>query len=272
MPCPLNQPGCNGPEGSGKMCMFCRTHAPKTSGGGPPTPPLPPFKNVSGPPTLPPLGKGVPLGKGLPLPKPVVHLKPVVPLPVPDEILSTEPSGGRSVVLYRGDSREPGEIKRFGFELWGEAIAKVTKEGGIANYIANMCRKCVNGKTVADFVRGSKNTARPTVSTSLDEGCGGYTTGYIFKIEVSGLQEYDLDERIMPESAKGMKWSSDGLKVFMNGTTLQTSRLIVIDLKLATKEWAFFTKVPSDRITAYRKGKEAFKPMSGVEVIIKKWW
>jgi hypothetical protein len=238
--------------------------------GGPKVPQPPAKGNLLPAVQIPPVAKG----NAIPLPMPAVKVKPVVPLPVPDIPEPAPVAGvGRSVVLYRGDSRDAGTIKQYGFELWGASIANVSKAGGIANYIGEMCKSRLNGKTVADFVRVSKNQDRPTVSTSFNEGCGGYDSGNIYKIEVSGLHEFDLDTKIMPASFAGMKWASDGLKVYMNGQTLATSRIIVIDLRLGTQEWAFFSKVPTANITEYKlKGGKAFQPMSGVQATVKKLW
>ncbi|HEY1649628.1 MAG TPA: hypothetical protein VGF96_16720 [Terracidiphilus sp.] len=256
MACPNGKVWCKGPGGFGNICQDCQKMGVKPPAVGLPKPPLPLVKGAS--PTL---------------PTPAVRVKPVVALPTPSVPIATETVGtGRSVVLYRGDSREPGVIKQVGFERWGESIANVSKVGGLANYIAGKCKELKNGKTFADFVRVSKNQGRPTISTSLNQGCGGYDSGPIYKIEVGGLQEYELNEKIMPPSFHGMTWSSDGLKVYMNGNSLSTSHTVVIDLRLGTEEWAFFTNVGSQRITEYKAGKAAFLSMSTVTPVVKKLW
>jgi hypothetical protein len=264
MACPNGKAWCPGPGGFGNKCQACQPTGSSTKGTGLPSPTIPPSKSVPLPtPTI--------------VPIPPVKLKTVIPLPVPDIVATTvTSSGGRSVVLYRGDSREPGEIKRVGFERWGESIANVSKAGGLANYIGEKCKELKNGKTFADFVRVSKNQGRPTISTSLNQGCGGYDSGPIYKIQMSGLQEFDLDQRIMPASFADIDWRSDGLKAYMTGPTLLASQgaahAIVIDLRLGTEEWAFFTNVPSAKITDYKEGKGAFTSMSTVAVKVKKLW
>jgi len=288
MPCPFSQFGCNGPGQAGTLCMFCKRVGPTPSSSGLPKPPSPPqfksampppvpaFKGAAIPPPVPPFKGGGQL-KSVPLPVPVVKPKVNVPLPAPSALLATVGSAttGRTFVLYRGDDRPPGEIKVAGFELWGESQAIVSRMGGIANYIADMCKQRKNGKTVADFVRVAKDHARPTVSTATDQGCGGYDGAYIYKVEVGGLQEFDLDKTIMPAAFKvgAWPWDADGLKVYMENATLETSLMILIDIKLATGEHAFFTKVHPDRITAYKaKGVAGFVTMAGIKATPKKLW
>lgn len=273
MPCPNGKAWCPGPGGFGNKCQPCQQtpasgglHPPLATGGK--TVPLPPPPSPRGV-TPPPIVKGVPP----PLSMPALKVKTVIPLPDPVLPLpNAAPGVGRSVVLYRGDSREPGEIKRVGFERWGESIANVSKIGGIGNYIGEKCKELKNGATFADFVRVSKNQARPTISTSLNKGCGGYDSGPIYKIEVSGLQEFELNEKIMPPAFAGISWRSDGLKAYIDGPNLAQSRTIIIDLRLATEEWAFFTNVHPSRITEYKLVKGDFKSMSTVEVKVKKLW
>ena len=280
MPCPLKQPGCNGPDGSATMCLFCKKSAPKLPPGAVPAaapklpslspPPL--VRGATPPLPLAPLQSGSRAGS-VPLPVPVATPKMVVPVPVPAAMVSAAATGGRSLSLYRGDEREPGDIKRDGFDLWGESQAIAQRMGGIANYIGEKCKEFGDGASFADFVREAKNRARPTVSSSLNDGCGGYDGAYIYKIEVSGLQEYELTETILPKKFKGIKWKSDGRSVFMNGTTLETSTMIIFDTKLATQEHAFFTKVQPDRVTGYQpKGVKGFTPMAQIKPAVKKLW
>jgi hypothetical protein len=281
MPCPLKQPGCNGPDGSPTMCIFCKKSAAKLPAAAPAAAPklpnlAPPLLGRSATPPLPvPLAPLQPAARAgsVPLPVPVAIPKMVVPVPVPAAMIPAAAAGGRSLSLYRGDEREPGEIKRDGFDLWGESQAIAQRLGGIANYIGEKCKEFGDGASFADFVREAKNRARPTVSTSLNDGCGGYDGAYIYKVEVSGLQEYELTDTILPKKFKGIKWSSDGRTVFMNGTTLETSTMIIFDTKLATQEHAFFTKVQPDRVTGYQpKGTKGFSPMAPVKPAVKKLW
>ena len=104
--------------------------------------------------------------------------------------------------------------------------------------------------------------------------CGGKGLDYIYKIVINGLQEYDLDEKIMRAMPSGRKisWKSDGLKAYMDAPTLQGARTIVIDLKIDTAEWAFFTDIPSDRIVAYKKDTPYFLPMKDVVAQRKTLW
>jgi hypothetical protein len=153
----------------------------------------------------------------------------------------------------------------------GAAIANLTRARGIANYFREICAEKRNGRTLADWVRAARDQSRPTISTSHNEGCGGYASGYIYRIEYAGLQPYDLDERIMPPGA-AITWASDGLRVYMDQPTLAQASAIVVDLRLGTEEWAFFTKVPGPRITAYKTSSTTFQTMSTVPITSRRLW
>jgi hypothetical protein len=91
-------------------------------------------------------------------------------------------------------------------------------------------------------------------------------------IEVGSLQEFELDEGIMPAAFAGTEWRSDGLKAYLDGRNLSQSRTIILDVSLATEEWAFFTNVPASRISVYKNGKSDFVLMSTVAEREKKLW
>ena len=273
MPCPNGKAWCPGPTGFGNKCQPCQKQAASPSSGGLPqtSVPMPTVKGVTTPSIPPPI-----VGKSVPLPQmPATKAKTVIPLPTP-EVMATPVSVGvgRSVKVFRGDTRLPGEIKRVGFERWGESIANVSKAGGIAEYISKKCVELKNGASFADWVRATKDRGRPTISTAHNEGCGGYDSGYIYMIEMGGLQQHEFDEKIMPPSYSGIAWKSGGLQAYIDGKDLASSRNIVIDLKLGTEEWAFFTNVPSSAITEYKEATKTavFAKMSGVQVITKKLW
>jgi hypothetical protein len=257
---------CPGPAGFGNKCSKCNSSvSPLTGKGVAPLAVSPALKPLTSP------QLAVPSAQRVPMAAPTVLLKPKVALPVP-EVTTAPAKGAVKVALYRGDTREPGVIKRDGFELWGAAIANVSKAGGIANYLRTACNKYQNGASFADWVRATKDQDRPTISTAFTEDCGGYSSGYIYKIEYDNLVPYDLDLAILPASDTPIKWSNGGLTAYIDGATLAQSRTIVIDLKLGTKEWAFFTKVAPGKITAYKKSGGTFQPMAPVEVKSRKLW
>jgi hypothetical protein len=149
---------CKGVGGFGNLCTACQKGGVKPAGGVV-APSLPGFKMpVAKVVAMPALG-GIP---ALPMGGAAAAVV-VAPL-----VLGPP----RQVTVYRGDTREPGELKKLGFELWGEAIANVSKVGGIANYILMKCRELKTGATFADFVRVGKDQGRPTISTSANQGCG----------------------------------------------------------------------------------------------------
>ncbi len=278
MTCLIGLPQCPGPEGSGAKCAFCKN---KSIGSGlSSTSPVPSLKPVS----LRPL----PSTQSAPPISPVPSLKPVSLRPLPSTpsapfipttsqtilptlpaVQSTSPGTTAGIVLYRGDTRAPDVIKGAGFTLWGEAMANVSKARGIGNYLRDKCGELKNGRTFADWIRIAKSRARPTISTSRNDGCGGYDDGYIYRIEFSGLTEYTLDTPILPPGAP-MTWTSNGLKAHMDQGLTTNAQTIVVDLKLKTEEWAFFTAIPAANIKSYlpakemsdfRKGLKQFLPM-----------
>jgi hypothetical protein len=264
MACPNGVRWCPGPTGFGNKCTHCSK--PQTTGSGKTAAPLPKVN-------VPHAYAVLPKPKvSVPTPEAILPIS-LVKVPTADTIVPVAATGrAAKVLLFRGDTREPGVIKRDGFELWGEAIANVSKAKGIGNYLREACRKYRNGRTLADWVRAMKDQGRPTVSTSKNEGCGGYSSGYIYKMQYDDLQEFEFDERILPPGAP-LNWNSDGLKLYMDASNVQHAKTIVIDLKLGTEEWAFFTKVAPARIVEYKaSGQAAFQPMSAVAVTSRKLW
>ncbi len=158
-------------------------------------------------------------------------------------------------IFYRGDERSPEIIKRDGFDLWNDAKGEVQRLGGIAGYInqrvIQMFRKALD---IERWAVTEKNRSRPTISTSLNEGCGGYDGAYIYQIEYMDLASADI-----AKSPKGVSW-------LLSGQTLQASKHIALDLEIATKEVVFFTHIPPAQITHYKgKNDKSFKPMSEID-------
>lgn len=210
-------------------------------------------------------------------------VKPNFVIPKPKPVVTLDASAAEatpalktnvSLTLYRGDTREPGIIKFYGFQVWAEAMGNVRTAGGLGHYFRQICAQYKTGKTVADWIRVAKNRARPTISTATSEDCGGYDSGYIYKIEFKGLNQFYLDESILPPGPP-LKWNHDGLMVYMDKSTLQDSKFVCIDIKLGTGEHVFCTDVPSLNITSYKDGKTKSSPpqsMLAVTPVSKKLW
>lgn len=210
-------------------------------------------------------------------PKPKVVLpkvEPVVPVEVPVQEAAQALKTNVNLSLYRGDTREPGVIKFYGFQVWAEAVGNVRAAGGLGHYFRRICAEYKNGRTLADWIRVAKNRARPTISTANSDDCGGYDSGYIYKIEFKGLNQYYLDESILPPGP-ALKWNHDGLMVYMDATTLQEAKVVCIDIKLGTGEHVFCTDVPTLNIPSFKDGKvrgSQFQPLAAVKPMAKRLW
>jgi hypothetical protein len=160
--------------------------------------------------------------------------------------------------FFRGDTRTPEVIKRDGFDLWPEAKAVVAKEG-IVRWLSDHVwenRKFTRGCDISDWVRVAKDHARPTISASWNQGCGGYDSDYVYKFRFDGLEKH--------AAPHGSHWKGAPLWVYRDGLTLDLATTIALDLGLATQEVVFFTKVPPANITSYRSPQGRISFMSGV--------
>ena len=172
----------------------------------------------------------------------------------------------RTNIFYRGDTRGPEEIKRDGFQLQSEAMATVQQYGGISGYMLHQLNIHTKDTDVQRWVITGKDKSRPTISTAKNEGCGGYGSGYIYKIDFGNdLTTHALDGNLVPFAHGG----NYGLRVYMNtgAQSLATAQIIALSLKVGTKEVAFLTPIPSTYITEYRDARltaSTFQSMLGV--------
>lgn len=133
MACLAGKKGCPGPGGD--LCFTCRSLA-KTSAA---TATQVKFPGIKAP-------------EARPVPKDPPH---IIVLP------TTGADGSSKIALYRGDTRGPGNMKKHGFELWGAAIACVSKAGGMSNYLRAKCAELVDGRSlVRIFCRGRRMPTR----------------------------------------------------------------------------------------------------------------
>ena len=54
----------------------------------------------------------------------------------------------------------------------------------MSNYLRAKCAELVDGRSLAQLIVVSKNQQRPTISTSQHPGCGGYSSDFVYKIEL----------------------------------------------------------------------------------------
>ncbi|MEP6502826.1 MAG: hypothetical protein ABJD97_05830 [Betaproteobacteria bacterium] len=177
--------------------------------------------------------------------------------------------------LYRGDERAADVIARDGFELWGDAVAGVSAAGGIAEFILHKLYLAYsNERDIERYIVTAKDRARPTISTSRNEGCGGYDSGNIYRIEytASELQEYAFDDvmRAYSPAATGTKFPN--FKLYMDRPDIKAARQIALDLNIATQEVVYFRHLPGSKITQYKpKGGASFVAMPAAAAKPKLW-
>lgn len=177
-------------------------------------------------------------------------------------------------VTYRGDTRdpkeiggskEPKEIKGVGFQLWPAAQQTLTNSKGIQGWLANWAfamyhdtEGASGSRAFADYCRASKDRGRPTISTSLDDGCGGYDSGYIYLINIDGLREYPLTEEVM-----GCKvpWKPPPLRLYLDQNTIAKSTTVGINLCLSSWEVVFLTNIDASCVKKFKRRGEQFKNM-----------
>lgn len=98
------------------------------------------------------------------------------------------------------------------------------------------------------FIIAAKNRTRPTISTDLEESCGGYQ-GFIWTIHGK------VTERKWNDAVPNMQIRPSGLwpKLFLDKPTLDEANMIAIQNKIGTLELTYLTTVPGDQIVACSK-------------------
>lgn len=158
-------------------------------------------------------------------------------------------------IVYRGDEREPDDIGESGFDLWPAAKATLKQSGGIANWFCDQVYTThKNSGDFADYVRQAKNRSRPTISTSLDENCGGYDSGYIYKVKLPGCKQLEMSKAVMGKRAP-IPWATP-LQLYLDTGNIGTANIIGVNLNLGTFEVAFLKKIDPKYIIQYREPKQ----------------
>ncbi len=157
---------------------------------------------------------------------------------------------------YRGDTRLPVEIAKEGFKLWPSAAQVLLIAGGLGPYF----RDTVMDKYAvpADFMRycvAEKDRLRPTLATSLDEDCGGYSSGIVYKIEIGDMQRIDMSANIMGMTPQQYGWSgaSNQLPMYINRGQQNISQCdsVGINLNVGTHEVVFMKDIAPQYIVEY---------------------
>jgi len=229
---------CTGPDGHGQKCVVCSAKALKASQS--------PKKATT-------------------------KIKP------PEVVLNAQPAANQfHVICYRGDTREPSQLAN-GFQLWipnftadmardfillYAGIKKNVSECSFAQMVEKgvvsmpgfkeaLTKDKVFKQSPDDLMRGiiaEKSKTRPTVSTDLDPGCGGYDSANIYKIYVPGLRMVPWTTAIPAlTTAKGL-WPA----LYLNNTHLANSDVIALKNKMGVQELSFFNPIPYKWILEYQ--------------------
>jgi hypothetical protein len=173
------------------------------------------------------------------------------------------------VITYRGDTRCVSDVRGKGFELWIPEFTIVHARhfillyaGIIPNVMAcnfySMVPKRVDmpsfqlkemvfKKRPDDLMReiiAQKSKTRPTVSTDLDSTCGGYASGFIYKMCIPGMREVAWAAAIPGLTASAAAWPA----LYLDKPTLAEAAIIAVLNKSGVRELTFLTPINFDWI------------------------
>jgi GNAT superfamily N-acetyltransferase len=171
-----------------------------------------------------------------------------------------------SKIVYRADSRSKSQLTK-GFETWVPELTLedrrdylrvnvgVKKTDDCSQTFKGLVSKKqleVNEKSSpSDLMRliiTEKSKKRPTISTDIEEDCGGQISKgyYIHKIEIAGMKEVDwkraVDSKVVVNALSP--------KLFLDKDTLDEATQIAVwnHKGGATKEFTFLTNIPANCI------------------------
>lgn len=155
---------------------------------------------------------------------------------------------GSHLQLYRGDSRAPEEIKKT-----GGFFAKSQKGG-----------EQIKQEYYEKLREGADNVARghiafknsDFVSAAVNEQCGGYSDGFIYKMEIPSFTEQLFNEATLGAGARSIKKGKLFPSLLIDGRNYQESSNIAIfqPAQSESREVTFLTPIPGRYITHWRKG------------------
>ncbi|MEE9117507.1 MAG: hypothetical protein V3U02_02780 [Calditrichia bacterium] len=153
---------------------------------------------------------------------------------------------------FRGDNRGTDEIAIEGFDIRGGAKTNLSRCGGIAGWFEQkIFTKYGESADFARYCIAEKDMSRPTVATSLDEGCGGYSSGTIYKFKFDNLKEYTMSMSALTLDG-AMPWKLP-LKMYLEKHTdnIKNSKIVGINLNVETYEVVFLNKIEPENIVEY---------------------
>jgi hypothetical protein len=178
--------------------------------------------------------------------------------------------------VYRGDTRRPELLfAQGGFKAWEpltieEARDLILLYTGLKS-LSNCCFADKVKKGLISLETTSETAKRtpldlsqliirskqrgPSISTEPTEGCGGYSSGYIYKIDCSGMDPVDWEMAVpgLEVSSKSTWWPTLCLD---SSTTLSSTSSIAIKSKSqkgGVEEVTFFNSIAPERTILQKK-------------------
>ncbi|CAN5875178.1 hypothetical protein BH11PSE8_BH11PSE8_20520 [soil metagenome] len=171
-------------------------------------------------------------------------------------------------ILYRGDSRSPAQIKGSGgFSAWvpldSEGARQVVRRGLGQNFAITLPTKAARLQklfnsdncqsltllTLARQIKLEKAGDTFHISTDPSEGCGGYSSGYIYAMRFATMVLVDKKGLASPASFKGL--SRVNTKLVMDNAVLASADIIAVAID--PEEVAFLTSIPVAQIYKYKE-------------------
>ncbi|CAN5117740.1 hypothetical protein BH11PSE9_BH11PSE9_26720 [soil metagenome] len=171
-------------------------------------------------------------------------------------------------ILYRGDSRSPAQIKGSGgFSAWvpldAEGARQVVRRGLGQNFPITLPTKAARLQklfnsdncqsltllTLARQIKLEKAGDTFHISTDPSEGCGGYSSGYIYAMRFATMYLVDKKGVASPANFKGL--SRVNTKLVMDNAVLASAGIIAVAID--PEEVAFLTTIPVAQIYKYKE-------------------
>ncbi len=194
------------------------------------------------------------------------------PVVVPDSDAVSEYEGQQSDtgyhVIYRGDTRTPAQLKTYGgFTAWvplsDEQARDVIKRSQGQNFNIKLPPKAkrlegafnknmnLNLMTLGRQIKLEKAGDTFHISTDPTEGCGGYTSGYIYAMKFKTLYLVDKSGVVSTGALKDV--SGINPKLVLDTQSLSTAKVIGVAIPgQGGVEVAFLTSIKMANIYKYR--------------------
>ncbi|MBE0542561.1 MAG: hypothetical protein IH623_14465 [Verrucomicrobia bacterium] len=169
---------------------------------------------------------------------------------------------------YRGDSRDPDDIFKMGFQTWVTKIFTVEDARDYMRYYVGLktkeelsFKKHVDTGAVEilpqtkgaklgpnDLMRNiiaARNKKRPTISTDTNPACGGYgEEGFIYRMHIPDLKKRDWVQAFGGDA--GLKPQAVWPDLYLNRPTIDDATCIALfnEIGNATTELSFLTDIP----------------------------